>query len=144
MSGYSAQGGFPQGFGDGSPLSPIERYALNRDTRAARRETYLLQASGATAPRIPNPDKTLFTTDSLPVAVECWQAYPVTPGATGTVSVYHDSDDDSGLASLVLDVTNPNPVTIPGMGGGQNNPRWFVVNNSTVPVVVVLLWRSWS
>ena len=144
MSGYSAQGGIPAGFGDGSPLSPIDRYALNRDVRAARRETYLLQAAGATAPRIPNPDKILFTTDSTPVALEWWQAYPVTPGATGTVSVYHDSDDDSGLASLVLDVANPNPVMVPGMGGGQNNPRWFVVNNSTVPVVVVLLWRAWS
>lgn len=144
MAGYSSQGGFPNGYADGSGIPPIERYALNRDTRAARRETYLLQAAGATAPRIPNPDKILFQTDSTPVALECWQAYPVTPGATGTVSVYHDSDDDSGLASLVLDITNPNVQTVYGMGGGQNNPRWFVVNNSTVPVVVVLFWRAWS
>ena len=143
MSGYSATN---RGImvPDGGGISPIDQYAVDRNVRYSRRETYLLQPNGGTIPGFPNPDRVGFTTGGLPVAVESWFAYPVVAGGTGVVSVYHDSDDDSGLASLQLDVTNSYPVEIPGAGSGANNPRWFCVNNATVPVVVVLFWRSWS
>jgi hypothetical protein len=122
-----------------SSLSPIDDYALFRNDKRYRRQTVQLDAAGAPG----NTDRKVFQSDGVGVQVEGWQVYPVTPGGTGTISIYHDQQDANGFATLVLNVGDP-PVEYPGSGDNQSGSFWFIQNNSLVPVVVSLLWRAWS
>lgn len=129
---------FVPSVGDSS-LSPIEDYAIFRNDKRYRRQTVQLAAAGDPS----GGDRTVFQSDGVGVQVEAWQAYPVTPGGTGSVSVFHDQQDANGFATLLLTVGDP-PVEYPGSGDNQSGSFWYFQNNALVPVIVSLMWRAWS
>lgn len=119
--------------------SPIEEYARFRNGKRYRRVTVRLEPYNSAG----FADRAVMQTDGTPVHTEAWQVYSAAYGGTGYVEVYHDSQTNSGFATLLLECGAP-PVEYPGTGDNDNGTFWFLVNRSSVAVVVSLFWRAWS
>lgn len=104
---------------------------------------YIAERAGATSRQalyqIPANSGIYIDGNGALVRIEQWSIYPLVPGSSGTVDIFHGQSSATGLPTCR--VTFPStfqfrPVISPSGGG------WWVQNNTAVVVVASLAYHS--